>query len=185
MKTTLYLVRHAHSVYTSDEYERPLSRQGFEDAIKVADLLQNEKIDQITSSPYRRAKQTVEVLAGSLGIEIEVYENLKERRLALQSVDNFESSIEAVWRDEQFAWPGGESNAQAQKRGIAATEMLLQKYRGQSIVVGTHGNLMVLIMNHYDQQYDYNFWKKLAMPDIYQLTFEDHQLTDCRRIWVK
>ena len=30
--TNVYFVRHAHSIYTPEELERPLSKRGFEDA---------------------------------------------------------------------------------------------------------------------------------------------------------
>jgi 2,3-bisphosphoglycerate-dependent phosphoglycerate mutase len=59
----------------------------------------------------------------------------------------------------------------------------LEKYEGKNIVIGTHGNIMVLIMNHFDHQYDFYFWKKLDMPDIYKLTFEQKKLIDVQRIW--
>lgn len=42
---------------------------------------------------------------------------------------------------------------------------------------------MVLIMNYFDQKYDFNFWNELAMPDIYKLTFEGESLVEVKRIW--
>lgn len=35
MNTNIYLVRHGHSVYTSDELNRPLSEKGFRDADRI------------------------------------------------------------------------------------------------------------------------------------------------------
>ena len=72
----LYLVRHAHSVWTSDEM-RPLSQAGFDDARRVADILAPLRPGAIYSSPYRRAQQTVEPLAGALGMSIQVVEDLR------------------------------------------------------------------------------------------------------------
>jgi len=34
-----------------------------------------------------------------------------------------------------------------------------------------------------DPKYDYSFWKKLSMPDVYQLTFQHLVLRDVKRIW--
>ncbi|MCD4542101.1 hypothetical protein LQV58_28860, partial [Klebsiella pneumoniae subsp. pneumoniae] len=62
-------------------------------------------------------------------------------------------------------------------------EMALDKYEGKNVVVGTHGNIMVLMMNYFDEQYDFEFWKKLAMPDIYKLSFQKKTLVNCIRIW--
>lgn len=49
-------------------------------------------------------------------------------------------------------------------------------------MIGTHGNLMVLIMNYLDSKYDITFWKGLQMPDIYKLTFYGENLTSVIRI---
>ena len=53
---------------------------------------------------------------------------------------------------------------------------------GKNIVIGTHGNIMVLIMNHFDAQYDYSFWKELKMPDVYRMTFDGLKLKEVKRI---
>lgn len=54
---------------------------------------------------------------------------------------------------------------------------------GQNIVIGTHGNTMALIMNFFDEKYDFNFWKALEMPDIYKFRFEGSRLTKVRKVW--
>ena len=56
-------------------------------------------------------------------------------------------------------------------------------YKGKNIVIGTHGNIMALIMNYYDKKYDYLFWKRLNMPDIYELSFEDKELISINKIY--
>jgi len=67
MVTMIYLVRHAHPVYSSDEVTRPLSEQGEKDARQVSDALKKEKIDIVVSSPYQRAIQTIEGVAQHFG----------------------------------------------------------------------------------------------------------------------
>ncbi|MEH7454360.1 histidine phosphatase family protein [Gottfriedia acidiceleris] len=181
--TNLYLVRHAHSTYTPDELGRPLSKRGFTDANKVTKLLLNEKIDYVISSPYKRAIQTVEEIAKSLNLEIKIEENFKERLLSHEPVEDFEKVIRGVWMDFNRSLNGGESNYTAQKRGIEVINKLLKNYSGKNIVIGSHGNLMVLIMNYFDQKYDFNFWNGLTMPDIYKLTFEGESLFKVKRIW--
>lgn len=82
MITNLYFVRHAHSIYSTDELGRPLSEQGLIDAKEVTDLLIEEDIDIVVSSPYKRAYQTVEGIALHLEQEIEINDDLKERVLS-------------------------------------------------------------------------------------------------------
>ncbi|QKE72004.1 histidine phosphatase family protein [Arthrobacter citreus] len=183
MLTNLYFVRHAHSTYTPDELGRPLSKRGFSDALIVADLLLKEKIDFVVSSPYKRAIQTVEAVAKSLKKEIEIEANFKERELSKKPVEDFNYVITQVWKDFNLSWEGGESNVNAQKRGIEATKKILKDYERKNVVIGTHGNIMVLIMNYFDQKYDFEFWNNLAMPDIYRLTFEGESLIEVKRIW--
>jgi 2,3-bisphosphoglycerate-dependent phosphoglycerate mutase len=77
---------------------------------------------------------------------------------------------------------GGESSRDAQKRGVAATNKILELYKGKNIVIGTHGNIMVIIMNYFDKKYNFNFWKQLEMPDIYKLSFND-TLFEINKIW--
>lgn len=77
MLTNLYLVRHAHSTYTPEELKRPLSEKGLKDAYKVKELLREENIDHVISSPYLRAIQTVEGIALTLGREIQIVDEFK------------------------------------------------------------------------------------------------------------
>ena len=171
MLTNLYLVRHAHSIYTSDEWKRPLSARGFRDARHVTKLLQYQKMDHIISSPYQRAIQTIQGVADYYDKRIEIINEFKERRLAENAVTDFQAAITKLWNDWQFSWEGGESNAFAQQRSIRATYHILEKYSGKNIVIGTHGNIMALIMNYFDPRYDYYFWESLQMPDVYRLIF--------------
>ncbi|WP_044337888.1 histidine phosphatase family protein [Rossellomorea aquimaris] len=181
MKTFLYFIRHAHSVYTPDELNRPLSERGKRDAERITDKLKKEKIEVVCSSPYRRAIQTVEGLVVDKDKEIILLDGLKERLLSTKPVEDFDSAICKVWKCPSFAFQGGESNLLAQKRGVSATFSLLNTYRGKRVAVGTHGNLMVLVLNHFDKRFDYDFWKNLEMPDVYRLTFDHERLVDVEK----
>jgi 2,3-bisphosphoglycerate-dependent phosphoglycerate mutase len=183
MDTSIYFVRHAHSVYTPDELGRPLSEQGIQDAKKVTNILKNEKIEVVISSPYKRAVQTVEGTAKLFDVPIKVVEDFKERELSLTSVDDFEYAITKVWEDFNFAWEGGESNIQAQNRGVKALHRVLQEYTGKNIAIGTHGNLMAITMNYFDTAFGFRFWKQVDMPDIYKLSFNGLNLKEVTNIW--
>lgn len=173
MNTNIYLVRHAHSIYTPDELNRPLSEKGFKDAEKITEILLNESIDFVFSSPYKRAIQTVEGVAKNINAEIIIEDGFKERKLAQRSVENFDESITKLWTNSDFSFEGGESNIKGQQRGIEALNKVLDKYNGKNIAIGTHGNIMVLMMNYFDKKNDYDFWRNLNMPDIYKLSFKE------------
>lgn len=170
-KTLVYLVRHAESKYTPDELGRPITEKGQRDALQVARSLSYEQLDAIYSSPYRRAIQTVEPLANQNSKAVELIEDFRERSLVAGEVDFDEAALK-TWKDFAFSYPGGESNFQAQARGVASLEGLLQSNLGKRIAIGTHGTLMSLILNYYDpKRFDYEFWRQLDMPDIYLLVF--------------
>ncbi|PEP56145.1 MULTISPECIES: histidine phosphatase family protein [Bacillus] len=180
--THIYFVRHAHSIYTPEERERPLSEKGRNDAQSVAELLKEEKIDVVISSRYKRAIQTVQGVANQFQLPIQFEEELRERLLSKESVEDFEEAIMKVWENPIFSFKGGESNNIAQKRGVTCIQNILKQYKGKNIVVGTHGNIMVLIMNYFDSTYDYHFWKTLDMPDVYKLTFNEESLLSTARV---
>lgn len=183
MATNIFFVRHAHSIYSPDELNRPLSERGKADATTVTERLKTEHIDILISSPYRRAIQTIEALAPVIGGEIIIEGDFRERLLSEHPID-FSSAITQVWEDESFAWEGGESNIIAQKRGVTALQNVLRQYKGKNVVIGTHGNIMVLIMNFFDSKFDFSFWRQLDMPDIYKLCFDNNlSLIEVRRIW--
>jgi 2,3-bisphosphoglycerate-dependent phosphoglycerate mutase len=184
MLTAIYLVRHAHSNYSSDELERGLSEKGIKDVECVSRLLIEENVEVFISSPCRRAIQTIEGAASAMKMNIELESHFKERILAETPVEDFTTSIQKVWGDPNFVLPGGESNNQAQKRGIEGLSVILERYRGKRIAIGTHGNIMAIIMNYYDSEFDYEFWKGLSMPDIYKLSFEDNILIGVERVWM-
>ncbi|WP_417897741.1 histidine phosphatase family protein [Bacillus haimaensis] len=185
MLTNLYFVRHAHSIYTPEELKRPLSKKGLSDIEKINQQLIKESIDYVISGPYLRAVQTVEGVAKSIEKEVIMENAFKERQLSSGPVEDFQLAITKVWQEPSFCWEGGESNVVAQKRGVESTLKVLERYEGKNIVIGTHGNIMVLIMNYFDNNYGFDFWNELNMPDIYKLSFDKSELKEVNRIWSK
>ncbi|MCM3757151.1 phosphoglycerate mutase family protein [Sporosarcina aquimarina] len=182
MRTTIIFVRHAHSTYTPDELGRPLSSKGFSDAVKMSEVLKNEPIDVVISSPYKRAVQTVEAIAEFIDQKVIIDKGFMERKLSDEPVEDFDFAIKKVWQNPSFSWNGGESNEIAQLRGVEATLKVLDLYEGNNILIGTHGNIMVLIMKYFDDHYDFSFWKNLEMPDAYRMVFENKKIIEVKRL---
>ena len=188
MKTTVYMVRHAESPYApGQERTRGLSEEGRKAAERVADLFADIDVHVIVSSPYARARETVRPLAERKGLDIVLYEELAERLIAgpdrREPWDVVKEAIRRSFDDKDFALEGGESTRQAQRRAIPVIRKLLAEHRGRSVVIGTHGNLMTIILNHFDDRYGYAFWEAATQPDIYRLTFEGERLERVERLW--
>lgn len=188
LNTTLYFVRHAESVYVEgQERERGLTERGMLDAAKIADVLVQERIRWFYSSPYRRAVDTLRVLAGNCGCEITMEEDLRERKLSGKDLgkENFREAKQRVFLDPEFAFPGGESSVEAGMRAVAVLERILQQHAGEKVAIGTHGDIMTLMLNHYDPAYGYEFWESTSMPDIYKLEMDaERRLVGIERLWV-
>jgi 2,3-bisphosphoglycerate-dependent phosphoglycerate mutase len=180
--STFYLIRHAHADWTPDE-NRPLSARGCVDAERVADVLQQHPIGVICSSPSHRARQTAMPLAARLGLPIHIVPELRERQLGNAPVEDFVKAVEATWADPAFAYPGGESNSAAQRRGVAIVHRLLEQYPTAHIVLSTHGNLLALLLQHFDPSIGFPFWRSLSMPDVYRLDLSTAGEVVIRRLW--
>lgn len=180
--TTVHLVRHGHVIWTPDE-DRVLSPAGREGAAYLATLLAGEPISAVYASSMRRAIQTVEPLARSLGLPVTARDDLRERRLSGQPVDDHGAAVAWCWANPAAALPGGESNHAARRRGVAAITGLVGRHTGEAIVVGSHGNLIALILQHWFPSVDHAFWSRLTMPDSYTLTLRDEGPPELARRW--
>ena len=167
MKNTYYFIRHAHSNYTPDEINRPLSDKGRESLAQL-DFLADKPITAIYSSPYQRAIQTVEPLAQSLKLAIQTDKRLIERKLSSQAIadQDFEQCLMKLWSQPTFSLVGGESNQQAQQRALTFLHELESKHRNEEIIISSHGNLICILLSAFNPRIDYNFWCGLSMPDV-------------------
>lgn len=166
--TELVLVRHAHADWSPDE-ARSLSTKGRKDAERLAKRLVRRTPTDVFSSPYARARETVEPLAACAGVPVRIDDDLRERTLAATRVDDFQAAVAATWHDFDFVHPGGESNRAAQKRVVAAVSRILGQCRGGRVVVATHGNVLALYLNSLDSSVGLDFWADLKMPDAFVL----------------
>lgn len=182
--TVVSFVRHAHSPYVPGaERRRGLSRRGRRDAARVTAHLA-PVADVVVTSPYERARATVEGVADAAGVPLVVDEGLRERELAGGHVEDFDAAVERLWADPSASLDGGESHAEAQARGVTAVDSVVDAYPNRHVVVGTHGTLLALVFNAYDPRYGYEFWSGLTMPDVYEATFVDGELAGIARTWV-
>ena len=167
MNNTYYFIRHAHSIYTPDEINRPLSDKGQASLVQL-EFLAYKSITAIYSSPYQRAIQTVEPLAQSLKLAIQTDRRLIERKLSSQVItdQDFEKHLMQLWSQPTFSFVGGESNQQAQQRALAFLHELESKHQNEEIIISSHGNLICILLSAFDSNIDYNFWCGLSMPDV-------------------
>ncbi len=181
---TLYLIRHAHTVWTPEE-ARPLSAQGRRQAERIVSVLEGAAIFAIYASTARRVQQTVTPLAAARQIPIHPAPELRERALGpILSEASFLQAVQATWENPNFALPGGETNAAAQQRAISFLTGLIHQNIPGPVVLATHGNLLALILQFFDPGINFDFWKALTMPDLYELRVTEGNTATYRRLWL-
>lgn len=106
MKTIIYMVRHAESPCDEgDERTRGLTAKGKADAEKVTKFLIGEGIDVIVSSPYTRAVLSVEGLAQHINLEVETFEDLRERHFSTDNILDLMSNIRNNFYNPEYTLP--------------------------------------------------------------------------------
>ncbi|MDT0121611.1 histidine phosphatase family protein [Paenibacillus sp. RRE4] len=186
MKTIIYMVRHAESPYNEGtDRTRGLTLKGWENAAKVTEMLKEEGIHTIISSPYARAVLTLEGLATALGLDMQLMEDLRERHFSDEAVadEDFSTITERMFADPEYALPGGESNKVCQHRAVSGLKQILEEYSGKKVAIGTHGHVMTLMINAFDPTYGVEFINQIEKPDIYQLQFDGMKLEKVTRLW--
>ena len=149
----------------------------------VAHRLASRPIAAVYTSPSRRSIETVEPLASRLRLRLEVVPDLRERELPPVPAGEFDALVQHAWRLPADAPRGGESNVQAQARGLAVVRTVVARHDGSQVVLGTHGNLLALVLNALDPAFAYEFWRGLSFPDIYQVVFRGTELRGVTRLW--
>jgi 2,3-bisphosphoglycerate-dependent phosphoglycerate mutase len=171
------LIRHAEPVLpgtpgVSDD-DRPLTDAGRAAAEELAAEFDGYGLTAIYSSPYLRAVQTVNPLAQRRGLEVQLLTDLRERRLSRGPLDDWRATLEQAWTDADFAAPGGESGREAQRRAVALLDLLRSRHPdGGRLVLGSHGNLISLILQALEPEVDFAFHMAMPNPAVYRLTHD-------------
>jgi 2,3-bisphosphoglycerate-dependent phosphoglycerate mutase len=84
----------------------------------------------------------------------------------------FQQAIKQLWHNPSLSLFGCESNVDAADRGYAFLNSIVTKESNQFspnmyTVIGTHGNLLTLILQLFYPRIGYNFWCKMSFPDIF------------------
>lgn len=175
----LFLVRHCSA--EGQEAAAPLTTAGQEQALRLADFLQEKEIARIISSPFLRARQSVQPLADRLGLLIDTDERLAERVLCGENHPDWRSMLQRTFDDLDLLFTGGESSRMAMNRALGVIEEVTAS-GGGNIVLATHGNLLSLLLKHYDERTGYVEWERLTNPDVYELSFSKAPVRPVR-IW--
>ncbi len=168
----IYLIRHAESApdYDIDESDWPLSTLGQRQAQRLAGLTARLSLDAVYTSPYRRSVATVRPIASTHGLDVTVVDDLREKKLTEGYLDDFMVHVKRSFANLDYRLPGGESSNEARKRGLEALDEIIDRHdRGDSVVIGSHGNLITLILSAFDDAVGFEHWRSMGNPDVFVL----------------
>lgn len=151
MKTTLYIVRHGHSMGNLTKtfyghYDGELTDVGHAQAKRVAEYFKDKAVDAVYSSDLRRAVNTVKPTADAKSLTVigdkrlrEIYAGKWENRKIAELLEEYPTEYD-IWRNDKAnsVCTDGESVRELQKRIFDAVTDIATKNDGKSIVVATH-----------------------------------------------
>ncbi|MDQ0662049.1 putative phosphatase [Arthrobacter ulcerisalmonis] len=144
--TTFALIRHGQTDWNAQRRlqgatDIPLNHVGRGQARDAVAVLAPYEWDAIVSSPLSRAAETADLIAEGLGLTV-------SRRVPELTERSFgpAEGMQAGPELDALRIPGGfkgaESEGEAADRGLAALEALAEEFRGQRLLVVTHGTLL-------------------------------------------
>lgn len=182
--TTVYFIRHAQPNFDNhDDMTRELSEKGLKDRVLVTKFLGDKNIDVVLSSPFKRAVDTVRDFAEKRGVEIEVIEDFRERRIADCWVEDFRGFCKNQWEDFSYKLSDGECLQEVQRRNIEALKDVLKRYEGKNVVVGSHGTALSTIINYYDNTFGHAQFEEIRglMPWVVMFCFEGEECIEIQK----
>ncbi len=173
--TTVYFIRHAEPDFTiHNDMERPLSDRGRESCKKVTKYLRDKEISSVFSSPYLRAYDTVKDFAEASLMPVKKAPEFRERAIDTEWIEDFWCFVEKQWQDFDYKLSGGESLKDVQNRTVSALKRYVTEYRGQNIVIGSHGTAISTVLNYYDKEFNFEQFKRVVdiMPFVVAMIFD-------------
>jgi 2,3-bisphosphoglycerate-dependent phosphoglycerate mutase len=176
--TTLYLVRHAQSQPSAEipEPEWPLSATGAEQARALGPLLAALGVRRIYSSPFRRCRETLAPAAAALGLELQLHEGLRERRLSTAWIGDYREVWRRSWEDFSFVLEGGECSWTVRSRMAAAVAEIAARHPGETLALGSHGYAIGLLLHTCEPAFGAAEAGALRTPELVRMTFSAGQL---------
>ncbi len=159
--TRLYLIRHGQSEGNRGEYDgpdddAPLSAVGREQARRLAQRFDRQKVDAIYSSLLLRTQETARAIAETAGLTVRTLEDLREVDFGevQREFDAYSEEEARALRQriaERPTWdsfPGSEGSAAARRRIAGAIDRIIEECGGQRVAVVAHAAVIQTYVSH-------------------------------------
>jgi probable phosphoglycerate mutase len=158
MTTRFLIIRHGETEWNAINREQghldsPLTALGLAQAERAAVRLIAYRPTALYASDLERAAHTARIIGAATGLTPRLDARLRERHMGIfqgltpQESDTRYPAERAAYRaDDTYAIPGGESGVQRAERAFACLEELALRHPGETLVVVTHGGLLMGII---------------------------------------
>ncbi len=156
----LYLVRHGTTVMNLQNRYRgrrdiPLDAQGYQDAVDAARRLSVVGLAAVYTGPLRRTIATAQIIADAAGVpDLRILHGLNNldygawEGMTADEAASYEPEAHAVYRTSpmEAVCPHGERLIDAQRRMIAALQLIGSRHPGEAVVAVTHAVMIRLTL---------------------------------------
>ena len=148
--------------------EIPLTAAGRRQAREVARRLAADfRPRHLLSSPFTRARETSEIIAATLRLEVEILEGIHERNFGCLKGHPYARMREMMAGDpacdsnRTWTWSpaGGESLEDVRRRAVAVLDEVSRRHADRDVVVVCHGAVIQAIAAHLTGN-----WSEAAIP---------------------
>ena len=181
-KKNLYLIRHGKAAMDGSDRERVLDSDGIIQATSLCKKIKTQFKDQkirIISSPFKRAMQTIEKLSQDMAADIEKSQSLEEINIGKDQNLSKHQIIEKMWGDKNFKVQNGSSQSEHVNKIKAELNQILDDFykNDYNLILISHGNSIGIILKYFlNTDFTFNDWKKISMPDMYCLRFDEKNM---------
>lgn len=179
--TILYFIRHAEPDFSEpDNYKRKLTVSGEIQAQRLSEIFNDINVDGVYSSPYLRAIKTVEPIAKSKSLNVQLLDQFRERKSSDYRVskEKFMGYGKHQWDDFDFKLCGGESLNDVKNRYNTGVRIIINQHaQSQNCIfaVGCHIAGLCAYISQFNLISNYEEYKKCAskMPLIVKCFYKN------------
>ena len=186
---TKYLILVKHSM-PEMEQDRPantwkLSEEGQRRAQRLAEHLKEYGAEAIVSSAEPKAKQTADIIARHLQLNVQILLDLHEHdrtNVSYLPHDAFQASMRAFFQKPDELVFGRETAEQAYTRFNRAVHSILNEHRNKTVVIVTHGTVISLFVSRLTGSSGLELWNMLGLPSFVALDLGSNHVIVKRNI---
>jgi broad specificity phosphatase PhoE len=156
----LYLVRHGTTVLNVQNRYRgrrdiPLDAQGYQDAVDAARRLSSVGLTAVYTGPLRRTIATAQIIADAVGVpDLRILHGLNNldygawEGMTADEAAAYDPQAHAIYNlsPTEAVCPQGERLSDAQRRMIAALQLIGSRHPGEAVAAVTHAVMIRLIL---------------------------------------